>query len=71
MINIESVSPTILNEMLLPNVNEDKPLGNIHQSDNSMSNDCRIKRACFISKVHSLNQELYFVDPLFVPRMYV
>ena len=45
-----------------------KHLGNILQSDNSMSNDCSMKRGCFISKVHSLNQELYFV--VFVMRMY-
>ena len=29
-----------------------------------------MQRACFISNVHSLNQELYFVHPLSVPRMY-
>ena len=68
VINIEAVSPILLNEMPLPTVSEVKHLGNIFQSDNSMSNACSMKRACFISKVHS--QELYFVDQLFVMRMY-
>jgi len=70
VINDENVSPIILNGMPLPYVNEVKHLGNILQSDNSMSKDSSMKRACFISKVHSLNQELYFADPFFVMKMY-
>ena len=35
-----------------------------------MTKDCSLKRACFISKVHSLNQEFYFSDPYTLLRLY-
>ena len=47
----------------LPFVNDLKHLGNVLQSDNSMTIDCNEKRAIFISKIYSLNQEFYFNSP--------
>ena len=35
-----------------------------------MTNDCNVKRAKFISKLHSLRQEFYFADPLTVVKLY-
>ena len=35
-----------------------------------MTKDCNIKRAKFISKVHSLNQEFYFAHPNTVIELY-
>ena len=52
-----------MNELPLPFVNDLKHLGNVLQSDNSMTIDCNKKRAIFISKIHSLNQESYFNSP--------
>ena len=37
-------------------------LGNMKESDNSMKIDISMKRAKFIGKVNSLNQEFYFDD---------
>ena len=45
-------------------MNDLKHLGNIVQSDNSMTKETSVKRAQFIGKVHSFNQEfdLYSSD---------
>ena len=60
----------MLNNLPLPFVNEIKHLGNVLQSDNSMTKDCNTKRACFISKIHSLNQEFYFSNPKTLIKLY-
>ena len=52
-----------MNELPLPFVNDLKHLGNALKNDNSMTIDCNKKRAIFISKLHSLNQEFYFNSP--------
>ena len=70
LIDTSIVCPIMLNNLQLPFVHEFKHLGNILQSDNSMTKDCSLKRACFISKVHSLNQEFYFSDPYTLLRLY-
>jgi len=57
IIDVNSVRPIILNNLPLPFFNEITHLGNMLQSDNSMPKDCSIKGACFISTIHSLNQE--------------
>ena len=44
--------------------------GNVLQSDNSMTIDCNKKRAIFISKIHSLNQEFYFNSPDVILKLY-
>ena len=54
----------------LPFVNDLKHLGNVLQSDNSMTIDCNKKRAIFISKIHSLNQEFYFNSPDVILKLY-
>ena len=58
-----NVAPIILNGNALPWVDEVKHLGNILESNNSMTKDCLIKRGRYIGKVNSLLQELYFVQP--------
>jgi len=70
--NIDSnnVCPIILNGVPLPYVNEFKHLGNLFQSDNSMTRDCNLKRAKFISIIHSLNQEFHFSEPTMVVKLY-
>ena len=70
VININDVDPIILNGMPLPFVTNVKHIGNLLESDNSMQKDISIKRAQFISKVHSLNQEFHFSNPLFVVKLY-
>ena len=70
VINHNHVCPIMLNGVPLPYVNEIKHLGNILQSDNSMAKDCSQKRAQFISKLHSLNQEFHFSDPCTVVKLY-
>ena len=45
-----------LNGVPLPYVDEFKHLGNLFQSDNSMTRDCNLKREKFISIIHSLSQ---------------
>ena len=67
---LNEVSPIILNGMPLPYVSEIKHVGNILQSNNSMEKDISVKRAQFISKVHSLNQEFHFSNPSFVMKLY-
>ena len=70
IINTADICPIMLNDMPLPYVNELKHLGNILQSNNLMSKDCSYKRAKFISKVHSLNQEFHFADPQTILKLY-
>jgi len=70
VIDVNSVRPIMLDNLPLPFVNEIKHLGNVLQSDNSMTKDCSIKRACFISKIHSLNQEFYFSEPKTLMKLY-
>ena len=69
-LNTDIILPIILNGQQLPYVSEIKHLGNILQIDNSLTNDCNVKRAKFISKLHSLRQEFYFADPLTVVKLY-
>ena len=59
-----------MNELRLPFVNDLKHLGNVLQSDNSMTIDCIKKRAIFISKIHSLNQEFYYNRPDVILKLY-
>ena len=59
-----------MNELPLPFVNDLKHLGNVLQSDNSMTIDCNKKRAIFISKIHSLNQEFYFNSPDVILKLF-
>ena len=59
-----------MNELPLPFVNDLKHLGNVLQSDNSMTIDCNKKQAIFISKMHSLNQEFYFNNPDVILKLY-
>ena len=47
-INYNEITPILLNELSLPFVNDLKHLGNVLQSDNSMTIDCNKKRAIFI-----------------------
>ena len=65
-----NVSPILLDGVPLPWVEDLKHLGNIVQSDNSMTTDITVKRAKFIGKVHSLNQEFYFCNPYVVLNLY-
>lgn len=70
VISVNDIHPIILNGLPLPYVSEVKHLGNILQCNNSMSKDCALKRAQFISKVHSLNQEFHYADPCTVVKLY-
>ena len=54
----------------MPYVNTFAYPGNSLSCDNSMTKDISIKRAKFISKVHSMNQEFYFADPMTMVRLY-
>ena len=58
-----NVAPIILNTDPLPWVEEDKHLGNILQSENTMKHDVAVKRGRFIGKVNSLLQDLHFAEP--------
>ena len=62
--------PILLSGLPLPWVEDLKHLGNSLQSDNSMKIDISVKRAKFIGKVHSLNQEFYFCNPNVVMNLY-
>ena len=68
--NTDIILPVILNGQLLYDVSEIKHLGNILQIDNSMNNECNVKRAKFISKLYFLGQEFYFADPVTVVKLY-
>lgn len=69
-LDTNNVIPIYLNNLPLPYVDSLKHLGNILECDNSMSKDCNVKRAKFISKIHSLNQEFYFAHPSTVLKLY-
>ena len=56
--------PIFLNGTPLPYVKQLLHLGNTIESDNSMKADFSIKRAKFIGKVNSLDQEFYFASPV-------
>ena len=56
------VAPVLLNGDPLPWVQQVKHLGNVLQCDNSMKNDCTLKRGIIIGKVNSLQQEFSFCD---------
>ena len=62
-INYNEITPILLNELASPFVNNLKHLGNVLQSDKSMTIDCNKKRAIFISKIHSFNQKFYLNVP--------
>ena len=62
--------PIMLSGNPLPWVEDLKHLGNTLQSDNSMKTDISVKRAIFIRKVHSLNQEFFFCNPNVVINLY-
>ena len=68
--NLDDVCPIILNGQNLPQFKEIKHLGNILQSDNSMTSNRNVKRAKFISKLHSLDQEFYCADPRTVVKLF-
>ena len=69
VIDINNICPIILNGVPLP-LSEVKHLGNILQTNNSMNKDCDVKRAKFISMIHSLNQEFHFVHSYLVVQLY-
>ena len=69
-LDTNNIAPVILNGLPLPYVNSVVHLGNTLEVNNSMTKDCNIKRAKFISKVHSLNQEFYFAHPNTVIELY-
>ena len=58
-----NLQPVHLNGDPLPWVKQVKHLGNLLQSDNSMSVDIAQKRGKYVRKVNSLLQEFYFAEP--------
>ena len=64
------VPPIMLSDLPLPWVESLNHLGNTLQSDNSMNLDLTSKRAKFIGKIHSLNQEFHFCNPNIVMKLY-
>ena len=64
------LSPIRLAGVSLPWVEDLKHLGNTFQSDNSMTIDMTLKRAKFIGKIHSINQEFHFCNPDVVMKLY-
>ena len=70
VIDSNNFTPIFLGGVALPYVSEVKHLGNVLQTNNSMNKDCDIKRAKFISMIHSLNQEFHFVHPSQVVKLY-
>ena len=69
-VNYNKITPILLNELPLPFVNDLKHLGNVLQSDNSMTIDCNKKRAIFISKIHSLNLDFFFNNSEVILKLY-
>ena len=65
--NIDSnnVYPIILNGVPLPYVDEFKHLGNLFQSDNSITRDCNLKHAKFI-----IIFEFHYSEPTMVVKLY-
>ena len=59
-INYNEITPILLNELPLPFVNDLKHLGNVLQSDNSMTIECNKKRAIFTI----LNQKIIYKDDI-------
>ena len=45
-------------------------LDTFRKCDNSMTIDCNIKRAIFISKILSLNQEFYLYSSHYILKLY-
>ena len=64
------LAPIKLAGVPLPWVDDLKHLGNTVQSDNSMAIDVTQKRAKFIGKILSLNQEFHFCNPDVVMHLY-
>ena len=60
----------MLNGDALPWVDNIKHVGNLLESDNSFTQDCRIKRGQFVGRIHSLNQELYYVSSKVKTKLY-
>lgn len=58
-----NIPPVMLNGDALPWVSQVKHLGNLLQSDNSMSIDVLQKRGKYIGKVNSLLQEFHYAKP--------
>ena len=65
-----NIPPILLNGIPLPWVDKMKHLGNILQCENDMVLDVGLKRAKFIGKVHSLNQELHFCNSDVLIKLY-
>ena len=65
-----NIPPILLNGTPLPWVDKMKHLGNILQCENDMVLDVGLKRAKFIGKVHSLNQELHFCNSDVLIKLY-
>ena len=63
------LQPVLLNDDPLPWVTQVKHLGNLLQSDNSMSIDISQKRGKYIGKVNSLLQEFHFVKPEILTKL--
>ena len=70
VMNTDNICPILLNNLPLPYVTEIKHLGNTLQSNGSMSKDVSCKRAKFISKIHSLNQEFHYANTSTVLKLY-
>ena len=66
----KNVLPIILNKKKLPYVDQVKHLGHYLSYDNKMTVDCDIKRGKFISKIHSLAQELFFASPEVIMKLF-
>ena len=64
-----NISPVILYGNPLPWVTQVKHLGNVLQSDNSMSIDVLQKRGKYIGKVNSLLQEFHYVEPSIMTKL--
>ena len=64
-----NVPSVMLNGDALPWVSHVKHLGNVLQSDNSMSMDVLQKRGKYIGKVNSLLQEFHFAKPVVLTKL--
>ena len=58
--NTDNICPILLNNLPLTLRTDIKHLGNTLQSNSSVSKDVSCKRAKFVSKIHSLNQEFHY-----------
>ena len=67
--HLENVYPVMLNGVPLPWVTQVKHLGNILQSNNSMSMDVLQKRGRYIGKVNSLLQEFHYTVPSILTKL--